>query len=169
MVALVFGLVAGYWIHLDSYYEYGANILEGGTKEWGGTRGASLIRQEYNRMRSYLVAQNTPDYTRTAAVLFGSVFTVILLVLRRMFLQFPLHPLGFAMVTAYGSPLWGAFLAAWILKRLITKFGGIGLYRKLIPGFLGVTLGHFFTAGILWGILGTMGNEVFRGYGVWFG
>ena len=40
------------------------------------------------------------------------------------------------MVTAYGDPLWGAFLAAWIFKLLITRLGGIGLYRKLIPGFL---------------------------------
>ena len=73
------------------------------------------------------------------------------------------------MVTAYGDPLWGAFLAAWIFKLLITRLGGFGLYKKLMPGFLGVALGHFFTAGILWGILGTVGSEIFRGYGVWFG
>jgi len=169
MLALVVGLAGGYWMHLDAFYEYGSNILEGGDGIRGGTRGASLIRQEYNILKSYLVSKNSPNYLRTGAVGFGFAFTTLLAILRRSFLQFPLHPLGFAMVTAYGDPLWGAFFAAWMFKLLITRFGGIGLYRKLIPGFLGVALGHFFTAGILWGILGTMGNEIFRGYGVWFG
>jgi hypothetical protein len=169
MLALVVGLAWGYHMHLTTFYEYGSNILEGGDGIMGGTRGAGLIRQEYNTLKSYLVADNSPDYARTAAVGFGFAFTTLLAILRRSFLQFPLHPLGFAMVTAYGDPLWGAFLAAWVFKLLITKFGGIGLYRKLVPGFLGVALGHFFTAGILWGILGTMGNEIFRRYGVWFG
>ena len=83
--------------------------------------------------------------------------------------QFPLHPMGYAMVTAYGDPLWGAFLVAWTVKVSVTRLGGIGLYRRLVPMFLGVTLGHFFTAGILWGALASLGAEVFRGYGVWFG
>jgi len=165
MAALVIGLVAGYWMHLSAYYKYGANILESG----GGTRGASLIRYKYNIMHNFLTGNTAPDYTRTTAVGIGFLITCVLAILRHTFLQFPIHPLGFAMVTAYADPLWGAFLLVWILKKAITKFGGIGLYRKLIPGFLGVALGHFFTAGILWGLLGTMGNEIFRKYGVWFG
>ena len=68
-----------------------------------------------------------------------------------------------------GDPLWGAFLVAWTVKVSVTRLGGIGLYRRLVPMFLGVTLGHFFTAGILWGALASLGAEVFRGYGVWFG
>ncbi len=169
MLALLVGLIAGYWMHLTTYYEYGANILEGGTAEWGGTRGAALIRQEYSRMHRLLGAAGDPNMTRSMATGFGFVFTLALAALRRGMLQFPLHPLGYAMVTAYGDPLWGAFLSAWIIKKGVTRIGGIGLYRQLIPMFLGITLGHFFTAGILWGILGTMGNEIFRNYGVWFG
>jgi hypothetical protein len=169
MLALVVGLVTGYWMHLTAFYKYGSNILEGGDGIWGGTRGAGLIRQEYEIMKGFLISDNSPDYTRTAAIGAGFLMTWILVILRRAFLQFPLHPLGFAMVTAYGDPLWGAFLSVWVVKKLITRIGGIGLYRRLIPGFLGIALGHFFTAGILWGILGTMGNEIFRRYGVWFG
>jgi hypothetical protein len=169
MLALIVGLIAGYWMHLTTYYEYGANILEGGTAEWGGTRGASLIRQEYNRMRNLIGVAGSPNLPRSLATGFGFVFTLALAILRRSVLHFPLHPLGYAMVTAYGDPLWGAFLSAWTVKKAVTRIGGIGLYRRLIPMFLGITLGHFFTAGIVWGILGTMGNEIFRRYGVWFG
>ena len=48
MLALVVGLSGGYWIHIMAFYEDGANILEGGDGVRGGTRGASLIQQEYN-------------------------------------------------------------------------------------------------------------------------
>ena len=169
MLALVMGLAAGYWVHLTAYYEYGSNILEGGTGLWGGTRGAALIRQEYNKMQGYMVSNNAPDYGRTVAVGVGFSFAIALMILRQSFLWFPLHPLGFAMVTAYGDPLWGAFLSVWIIKKLVMKYGGMRMYRKLVPGFLGIALGHFFTVGILWGALATTGKELFRAYGVWFG
>ena len=120
-------------------------------------------------MQGLLGSTAGPNVARSLATGFGMMLTLALAVLRRSMLQFPLHPLGYAMVTAYGSPLWGAFLSAWIIKKAVTRLGGIGMYRQLIPMFLGITLGHFFTAGIVWGILGTMGNEVFRSYGVWFG
>ena len=169
MLALVIGLVAGYHMHLTAYYEYGANILEGGTREWGGTRGASLIRQEYNRMHGLIGSAGGPNVTAGAATGFGFLFTLLLATIRRGMAQFPLHPMGYAMVTAYGDPLWGAFLVAWAVKVAVTRMSGIGLYRRLVPMFLGITLGHFFTAGILWGALASMGAEVFRAYGVWFG
>ena len=51
MLALIIGLAGAYWMHLTTYYEYGANILEGGQGLKGGTRGASLIRHEYNLMK----------------------------------------------------------------------------------------------------------------------
>ena len=169
MLALIMGLAAGYWIHLTAYYEYGSNILEGGTGLWGGTRGAALIRQEYNAMQGYMVSNNAPDYGRTVASGVGFLFALALMILRQRFLWFPLHPLGFAMVTAYGDPLWGAFLSVWIIKKLVMKYGGMRMYRKLAPGFLGIALGHFFTVGILWGAMATTGKELFRAYGVWFG
>ena len=120
-------------------------------------------------MQGYMVSANSPDFARTAAAGVGFLFTFVLVILRQMFLWFPLHPLGFAMVTAYGDPLWGPFLSVWIIKKLVMKYGGMRMYRKLVPGFLGLALGHFFTAGILWGALATTGKELFRSYGVWFG
>jgi len=169
MLALVLGLVAGYWMHLTAFYEYGSSILEGGSGVMGGTRGAALIRQEYSQMQRYTVSNNSPDFARTAAAGVGFLFTLVLVLLRQAFLWFPFHPLGFAMVTAYGDPLWGAFLSVWIIKKLVMKYGGMRMYRKLVPGFLGLALGHFFTAGILWGLLASTGKELFRAYGVWFG
>jgi hypothetical protein len=37
---------------------------------------------------------------------------------------------------------------------LILKWGGMPLFRRLIPGFLGLALGHFAGAGILMATIG---------------
>jgi len=44
----------------------------------------------------------------------------------------------------------------------------MGMYRRLIPFFLGIVVGHFFTAGLVWGWLSII-NEMYRRYVVHFG
>lgn len=163
---LILGMLFAYYIHLTAYYTHGANILEGGTTQ-GGYR-TTLARQEFETLASYLKGHTPPDRARTGALVSGFVVTGILVVLRSIFLRFPLHPLGFAMVASYGGPLWGPFLLVWIVKTLVLKLGGMRMYRQLIPFFLGIVIGHFFVAGFVWGWLSLV-NEMYRRYVVHFG
>ena len=58
-----------------------------------------------------------------------------------------------------------AIFTAWILKAIILRYGGIRLYRTLIPFFLGLILGEFSTAcgwAFLDGLNGVEGNIIFR-------
>ena len=55
--------------------------------------------------------------------------------------------------------IFGPFLLVWIVKTLILRLGGMGAYRRAIPFFLGLIIGHFFLAGLIWGWLYTR-----RGY-----
>jgi len=148
------------------YYQYGANVLEGGTTE-GGYR-TILARNDYLETASYLKAAKPPDITRTAFTGVGFAITVALIVVRSIFLRFPLHPLGYAMVMAYGSPLWGMFFLVWIVKSIILKVGGMSLYKQVIPFFLGIVIGHFVVAGVIWSFI-SLSGEVFRRYVVHFG
>jgi len=166
VVALVVGLAGAYVIHLQAYYMHGANILEGGTTQ-GGYR-TRLAVTEYEELASFMRGHKEPDRGRTGAAVVGVLVTAGLVGLRSVFLRFPLHPLGYAMVTAYGGPLWGPFFIVWLLKSLILRVGGMGMYRRLIPFFLGIVVGHFFTAGLVWGWLSTI-NEMYRRYVVHFG
>src|SRR5206468_480264 len=75
-------------------------------------------------------------------------------ILRLRFAGFPFHPLGYAMTCSYGDLIWGPFLVVWLLKSLVLRWGGMALYRKSIPLMLGLALGHFAVAGILWGLTG---------------
>jgi len=166
IAALLLGLAAAYYIHLTAYYTHGGNILEGGTTE-GGYR-TTLARNEFEQLAAYTKGHVPPDRARTGAALSGAVLTTLLLLVRSYVLRFPLHPLGFAMVASYGGPLWGPFLIVWIIKTLVLKLGGMRLYRQLIPFFMGIVIGHFFVAGVVWGWVSLI-NEMYRRYVVHFG
>lgn len=166
VAAVVLGLLGSYWIHLWAYYQHGANILEGGTTQ-GGYR-VTLARTEFEELSGFVKAQAPPNRPRTYAAFSGAVVVAALVLLRTYFLRFPLHPLGFAMVTAYGGPLFGPFLLVWLAKTIILRLGGMRAYRRAIPFFLGLIIGHFFLAGLIWGWLSIF-NEMYRRYVVFFG
>ncbi len=166
IAALILGLIGAYWVHLTAYYTHGANILEGGTTQ-GGYR-VTLARREFEELASYLKAPKPPDTARTMAAGCGFLIIAALVAIRTYFLRFPLHPLGFAMVASYGSPIWGPFLLVWIIKTIVLRLGGMRLYRQLIPLFLGIVIGHYFVAGLVWGWVSIF-NEMYRRYCVHFG
>jgi len=164
--AIIIGFAGSAFVHLYAYYQHGANILEGGTTQ-GGYR-VTLARTEFEELSGFVKAHRPPDRQRTWAAVSGALVVGVLVLLRTYFLRFPLHPLGFAMVTAYGGPLWGPFLLVWITKTVILRLGGMGAYRRGIPFFLGLIIGHFFLSGLIWGWLSII-NEMYRRYVVFFG
>jgi hypothetical protein len=164
LASVIVGFYVSMWLLLRSYHEFGA----GGLRSLSGW-GSGLARQEYTNLVSYATTPVGPDAERIAATAIGFVMAVGLMAARMIFLRSPLHPLAFCMVTSYGELIWGTFFIVWLVKTVVAKLGGMRLYRRLIPGFLGLALGHFFTAGVLYGLIGTFGGEQARRYGVWFG
>jgi hypothetical protein len=79
----------------------------------------------------------------------GAVAMALLTFMQYRFPWWPIHPVGLAI-----SAIWmvrnqaPAIFVAWAAKSLIMRFGGIELYRKAAPFFIGLILGHFFGIGI---------------------
>jgi hypothetical protein len=166
ILSLLVGLGVGFYFHLTPYYHYGAGTLRGGI--WG----TGLATQEFQEIVNFTKTPKPPDVPRIVATGFGFVAAGALAILRMIFLRFPLHPLGFGMATAYGDLIWWSFFLVWCIKAIVLKIGGVKLYKQLVPVFLGFALGHFFMAGMVWGlfsITGLITEEVFRRYAVWFG
>jgi hypothetical protein len=163
MLALVVGFVAGWYLHLAPYYKYGAQQLRNGIWGWG------MAVQEYNWSAGYVESQTNPEPLRIWATAGGGLLALVLSLMRHQYVWFPFHPLGYAMQCSYGSLLWWPFFVVWLCKALVLRYGGMALYRRLIPGFLGFALGHYAMAGIFWGLLGAFSGEAVRGYAVWFG
>lgn len=146
MCGVFFGILASFWSYLVVSYEIGANPGLGN----GG----------YNRLRTWLYY---PSETNIPAVGFmgvGFVFTGLLWWLRTRFPMFPFHPTGYAVASSIWTFgwLWFSVFISWAAKNLILRFGGIRLYHKVLPLFLGLILGEFIVGGawvivrLIWGV-----------------
>ena len=82
-------------------------------------------------------------------VIGGFLFTGGLWWLRRLFPLWPFHPAGYAVASSTLTVgwLWSSILISWAAKVMILRIGGIGLYRKAVPLFLGLILGEFIVGG----------------------
>lgn len=116
----------------------------------GGDEGLTSFT-ELHRIRLLFVV--------VGAAIFGG-----LTVLRSRFLKFPFHPLGyllfvFSIYHVWLSPyykggadtglegaswLWGSALVAWLVKKLMIKYGGMNTYRASKPAFIGLIVGALF-------------------------
>ena len=76
----------------------------------------------------------------------GGTVTAVLMLLRRRFLWWPLHPLGF--VSWVRDDCWLAIFVAWLIKSVILKYGGVKAYHAARPFFWGLILGQFVAGGI---------------------
>ena len=100
--------------------------------------------------------------------LLGALMALGMIIGRRAWVRFPLHPGGYALAYCHeGSYMWFPALVLWGAKNLTLHLGGVKLYRRLARGFLALTLGHFFSVGI-WSLAGLGAGEWVRRYVVWF-
>jgi len=79
----------------------------------------------------------------------GAVVTLLLTVLRANFYWWPLHPLGLALSGSWAAvEFWFPCFVAWVVKTNVVKYGGMTLYARLRPIFLGLIIGECLMAAI---------------------
>jgi len=141
MLALVMSLLGSIWVILVLCYTHGGINLN----QWFFIGGA------YTPFEFVVPLINTP----TEASMGGWIWTAIggglmalLMFVRQQLLWWPLHPLGFVISTTWMAQfVWFSVFLAWMVKFVILRYGGPGLYRASRPFFLGLILGHFSVAG----------------------
>ncbi len=159
-LAIAVGLAGSIWVTMQMAYTYGGINLHGwyynGAPRW-----------PFTYMTSVYNLPNADIGTRFAFTGGGAAVMAALLFLRQRFLWWPLHPIGFPIANTYTivSYGWLAIFMAWLFKGIILRYGGVRLYRTMIPFFLGLTLGEFSTA-VLWvfidGAFGVQNNMIFN-------
>jgi hypothetical protein len=125
-----------------------------GEDQWvsGGWRESGAPRA-IGRARQWIDTPSGPDTREIAFMGAGAAITFTLARLSTTFVGFPFHPIGFALAVCFAVEYdWLAFAIAWGIKLLLLRYGGLRLYRQLIPCFLGVVLGSLLTP-IAWGFL----------------
>jgi hypothetical protein len=113
------------------------------------------------RGESGLATSAGVHWIRVIFIGLGAAVFALLTFLRGRFLGFPLNPLGymimllgvwFAFITPYvrgeasGSGnevffLWGGAFAAWLIKKILIKYGGMRMYKQAKPFFIGLVAG----------------------------
>jgi len=159
LLALIMGVVVGWYFHLTAFSQVGA------LHKTGGMWGATMAEHDYGQTSTSVF--RSPG--RIDATISGAGLAALFTLLRARIVGFPLHPLGYVMACSYGDLLWGPFFIVWLAKSMIIRAGGLVLYRRAVPFFLGFALGHFAIAGVLWGIVGACFGDAVHGYQVWFG
>ena len=155
LTACVVGMALAWWYHLDVGYRYGQGLIGEKTGRAGQSWALSWSRGQYQLLDRALNYPSGPEPPVLGAYGVGFTFALLLTVLRSRFTNLPFHPIGFILATLYGdsTPYWFAFLFAWTAQRITLRYGGLPLYRKVVPAFLGLAFAHIFIGGILWRII----------------
>ncbi len=147
LLAIVVGTTVGFWSALKIWYWYGAAAK---CDPWRTMVG----QQSWRMLQDSLTNPSRPDLPGVLAVAAGALITGGLTLLRVHFLWWPLHPIGYALAnTPTMTTMWMPFLIAWAAKSLVLRYGGMNLYRRSLPLFLGLIFGDFIN-GALWTTLG---------------
>ena len=147
LFTLVFGTFCTFWAYEHQAYQLGA------AAKWSA--GTHFAQESYDRMTSWTggTLDAKPNQKANIALLFGFVTTLCLMALRWRYFGFPLHPIGYAVSSAWAINLvWVPMIIAWVLKGLTLRYGGLRTYRLFIPFFLGLVLGDC-VMGCAWGLI----------------
>jgi hypothetical protein len=167
IAALIFGLVTSFLVNLSTFYEYGGLVLSSP----GGIEGGQMTQEvlsQFTGISQWLDQPEGPNRQKIGYSLAGALLALAMILGRRASVRFPFHPGGYALAYCHeGSYMWFPALLLWGTKTITLRIGGVGLYRRLAPGFLAFTVGHFFSVGI-WSLVGLLAGEWVRRYIVWF-
>ncbi len=157
MIAVVVGSLAAIWAVLHALYVHGYS---------GRPAGDAFASEAWNKMAAWISFPQKPRFAATGATGIGLAFALLLGALRMRFTWWLWHPVGYATATSWSmDKLWFCIFAGWLLKALITRYGGARLYREAMPFFVGLVLGEF-TVGSLWMIYGSIANtQVYHFWG----
>ncbi len=141
LLALVVAIgVAGY-LHITLPYQLGAvqmySYVYQGNPVWA-----------FNDAASNLNRSTTPlPFFATLNFFIGAGITVLIASLRTRLGWFPFHPLGYALSGSWTMMVfWFPCFVAWLCKVVLLRYGGMKLYARARPFFLGMVLGEFTTA-----------------------
>ena len=136
LLALAVSLGAAIWMIMTLGHQYGAINLW----IWGGG--------EYSYAEKLIRTPLEPQAWNWINTAIGATIMTLLMVARWLYVWWPLHPLGYAIGPIWIiDALWFNMFLAWLIKVVVLKYGGVGLYRKTRPFFMGMILGYFTPAG----------------------
>ncbi len=152
-LALVVTVFASFFILLDLYYKEGG---DSGKFNWTSQMYGNYA---YSQMKSWITQPSSPDVGQIGGMAFGAVFGFFLMAMRRRFVFWPFHILGYSMAGTWAIPeFWSVAFISFIIKFSILRFRGLRGYRQAVPFFMGLIVGEI-SVGSFWSILGFLSDH----------
>jgi hypothetical protein len=146
IAAIVVGSVAAFWAMLHVCYVHGH---AGKVAGWFAIEG-------WTRFAEPMARPKEAEVGATIALVAGMFFALLLGGLRMSFTWWIFHPVGYATASSWSmGKIWFCLFIGWLVKLMITRYGGAAAYRRAIPCVVGVVLGEF-TVGAIFGIYGAI-------------
>lgn len=152
------GLLA-YWA--DLYFGF----LKG-RPMWGSIMGRCGAVCGWNGITASLEdVTSRPNWGEIVAVFIGAGLSLGLYIVRGLGMNLPLHPIAYLLTVGTTLPrFWLPMMIAWAIKLAVLRYGGLSLYRRVLPFFFGLVIGQF-VIGVGWFVIGiTLGIRTFTFY-----
>jgi hypothetical protein len=144
-LAIVVGFLTSFAYIVYMGYEQGASNFN----SWFYRAGAGASSTSFDAIVDTIKNPAGPHWQKLSFMGGGAAVMALLTLLQYRFPWWPLHPIGLPICAVWMiRNQAAAIFIAWAAKSLIMRFGGIELYRKASPFFIGLILGHFLGVGI---------------------
>ena len=140
LLPLIFAVIAisfalGVWTNVRLGYTYGGLQLQDWFAKTGAQDAAKNAREIVRGVDDVL-------WINWLWMSIGAGVTWGIHVARARLMWFNLHPIGFLMWSPYVThQFWFSIFTGWACKVLLTRFGGVETYQRVVPAFLGLVLG----------------------------
>ena len=142
-VAAALSFIASTYFMLELFYEYGTINARWRAGEMAFQSLASMTEDPWPVM----------DPGKLAYFVVGVLLYSLVFVCHYRFFWWPLHPVGLTVATLWMTRhIVISVLITWICKRLILRYGGVALYRRMLPFFMGLPVGFFLGVGISYAV-----------------
>ena len=145
VLAFTVGILTSFPFVISLGYNEGGQNL--GTNPFAPDGGSVNV---YNGMAAKILESDRTvfDPEKMTVWVLGAVEASVLILLRNHLPWWPLHPLGIAFQNTWGPELYAfSIFMTWLAKTILLHIGGIRLYRRAAPFFVGLPVGY--VSGIL--------------------
>jgi hypothetical protein len=139
-LALMIGIVP--WVTLHYAYSRGALSFDSWLFRDGGG-------WEFMPLASNLRTPTPASSYLPVGLVWGAGVMALLTWLHARYIWFAVSPIGFVLAGTWGmgQRMWTSAFIAWLLVTVLRQFGGLRLYRRARPAFLGMVVGHLVMMG----------------------
>tara|TARA_B100001250_G_scaffold413017_1_gene445800 strand:- start:5464 stop:7584 length:2121 start_codon:yes stop_codon:yes gene_type:complete len=139
--SVILGAIGSCWMVLQMAYRYGGINLVG----WFFNGSPNVV---YNTALRNLEPSSVA-WEELGFFVFGGAGMLLLTWARQYLFWWPLHPIGFAVAGNHMmNKIWFCVFIAWLIKRIVMRYGGPGFYLRTQHLFLGFIIGEVLCKGL---------------------